>query len=802
MGFLIFLLLILFPGYSFAETYWVDDNGEAANLAACSGATPLSGVSACSYDKANGSGVVAGDTVYYRGGTYTITGTAIVPYNSGSSGNMITFSGYESETVTFSGAADVTGYNSGAININGKDYIKITKMTFTNMQTYLYITDGNYNEISYCTFQNSRNSWNDVIETGTVTNDADHYYQSGTVLYDSTKSWSTNAYVSRTLINITDGSSCYDPNSNDATTITCTSYPLYGGTNNYWSNGDSYKITYKYTYGTSYIKTTSTHNWIHHNTFNNMGAYSRADEGVALQVGIEESATDQSAYNTIENNHLYSAGHHVLGVNNCKYCVVRNNYIHNEPWYSDDLGGTCSTRPAGACGYRVVSCSGHVDYSGYSLLEGNKIGYGAKDGWHLAPLGGSGSGVTLSIPSNIYRYNDHFNNAMYGLRFSSSIGNAGWNSRVYNNTFYKNGYNGDGDSLTADDYRGGIFFSDSCAKMSGVVIINNLLYDQWSESNQLSTSNYYPSIYAFSVTVRDSCDPANVIINNYTDSSSNYLASKTILGAADPLFVNPDITTPSSTTLPDLSLQVTPVQSPAIDGGTYLTQANGSGSSSTALIVDDASFFQDGTWGSALASLDADYIAIGTVTNTVQISSINYTTNTITLASAMTWADNANIWLYKKSDGTVVLLGDAPDYGAHESNDVVAPTFSSATIPEAGTTVSVVFSEAVQIGSGLSGGWTATCSGGVCTPSYASGGGTTTLVLNWNRTIVSGETVTLTYTQPGNGVEDAAGNDFATAEDQATTNNSTYTIGSPEYSIIVGTGAGMKIGTGVGMKIE
>ena len=60
----------------------------------------------------------------------------------------------------------------------------------------------------------------------------------------------------------------------------------------------------------------------------------------------------------------------------------------------------------------------------------------------------------------------------------------------------------------------------------------------------------------------------------------------------------------------------------------------------TTLVVADAMYFQDGTWGSDLArgvTFFPDWIAIGTVTNTVQISSINYATNTITLASPMTW---------------------------------------------------------------------------------------------------------------------------------------------------------------------
>ena len=61
-----------------------------------------------------------------------------------------------------------------------------------------------------------------------------------------------------------------------------------------------------------------------------------------------------------------------------------------------------------------------------------------------------------------------------------------------------------------------------------------------------------------------------------------------------------------------------------------------------------------------------DWIAIGTVTNIVKISSIDYMTNTIVLASPMTWADKAKIWLYNDSSGRRVLNGAAPDAGAHE----------------------------------------------------------------------------------------------------------------------------------------
>lgn len=75
--------------------------------------------------------------------------------------------------------------------------------------------------------------------------------------------------------------------------------------------------------------------------------------------------------------------------------------------------------------------------------------------------------------------------------------------------------------------------------------------------------------------------------------------------------------------------------------------------------------------------MQADWIAIGTVTNTVQISSVTYGTynnpaGTIVLASPMTWSNGAPVWLYKKSDGAVVLVGAAPDYGASEYGTTVS----------------------------------------------------------------------------------------------------------------------------------
>jgi hypothetical protein len=115
--------------------------------------------------------------------------------------------------------------------------------------------------------------------------------------------------------------------------------------------------------------------------------------------------------------------------------------------------------------------------------------------------------------------------------------------------------------------------------------------------------------------------------------------------------------------------------SPLIGAGGSLTTAIGSGSSSTSLTVGDAYYFQDG-WGfpngTGLGQVSPDWIRIGAST-TVQISSIDYATNVITLANPVSWNGSDPIYLYKNSTGIQVLLGANPDIGAFPFGSVTSP---------------------------------------------------------------------------------------------------------------------------------
>jgi hypothetical protein len=121
------------------------------------------------------------------------------------------------------------------------------------------------------------------------------------------------------------------------------------------------------------------------------------------------------------------------------------------------------------------------------------------------------------------------------------------------------------------------------------------------------------------------------------------------------------------------------------------------------------------------------------------------------------------------------------DIGAYEygAADVTAPTLSTKTIASNGTTLTLGFDEAVSIGTGGNGGWTISPSGGAATLNYSSGSGTLSLIYTISRPVQYNETVTISYTQPTNGVEDTSGNDLVNLSNSSVTNSSTQGQGDP-----------------------
>jgi len=161
--------------------------------------------------------------------------------------------------------------------------------------------------------------------------------------------------------------------------------------------------------------------------------------------------------------------------------------------------------------------------------------------------------------------------------------------------------------------------------------------------------------------------------------------------------------------------------SPARDAGGPLTQvAAADAGSGTTLVVDDAHFFQPG-W----AGTNPDWLAVGAVERVVEVRSIDYLANAVTLASAVPRTAGERVWLYKDSSGRVVLHGAAPDIGAFELADCkVVGCRAQDECHDVGTCdpgTGVCSHPQLSDGTTCVGG---TCQGGICTsPGGADAGG-------------------------------------------------------------------------------
>jgi hypothetical protein len=93
--------------------------------------------------------LTAGDRVFIKAGTYN---DYIAPVNSGTSPiDAITFQNYNTDQVTISDA-------SYGILLNGKSYIVVQGINFTNLDKFLWLqNNANYNIIAHCNFDNGRN---------------------------------------------------------------------------------------------------------------------------------------------------------------------------------------------------------------------------------------------------------------------------------------------------------------------------------------------------------------------------------------------------------------------------------------------------------------------------------------------------------------------------------------------------------------------------------------------------------------------------------------------------------------------
>jgi len=190
--------------------------------------------------------------------------------------------------------------------------------------------------------------------------------------------------------------------------------------------------------------------------------------------------------------------------------------------------------------------------------------------------------------------------------------------RVYNNVIYGMG------TEYISPYKYGLLIieHDTHGHMSDCDYRNNIFYNNYADG---------------------------VHYDSYADPADHNLTHNHWNSSGDPKFENP--------ATGDFRIQT---DSPCINAGIWLTQTNGSGSSSTTMIVDDAKFFTDG-----FGIQDGDVIKLESQTKTVKTINVDYDNNIITVDSPLTW--------YSGQGVSLAYFNYAPDIGAYEYQGSVSP---------------------------------------------------------------------------------------------------------------------------------
>jgi hypothetical protein len=377
------------------------------------------------------------------------------------------------------------------------------------------------------------------------------------------------------------------------------------------------------TWSGSRIWMQSTHNVVRNCIFSDWGQCSGgSDDGAVLEIGFDSGDASYSGdYNLIENCTIYNGAHHTLGVNG-NHNIVRSNYTYNANWTAGK-------------GNRTIYLNGYASYCTNNLIEHNRIGYTDVpcDSWG-AP------GIQVSTSHNIIRFNEFFFNNLGAIQLSTTDNydsGPNWNS-IYNNTFFRNGWQLDGGS--DDQQRGQITFNNWSSKFTvkGNRIKNNLYLEA-------------PRVYGYNTALASDQQFAN---NYNADVSGNPLflnATSTLGNAAD-------------ATYPNLAVRT---NSPVVNAGGSLTTISSPSGSGTSFVVADPAYFVDG-WG----IVPGDTIQLLGSAQTARITSINPATRAISLSSSLTWTSGQGI--------AMAYAGTAPDIGAFETGAGATTSTNAAPI--------------------------------------------------------------------------------------------------------------------------
>ena len=114
--------------------------------------------------------LTAGDTVYIRAGVY---GEQVIPQNSGSAGQPITYAAYPGETAIIDGTGVTVPDYQGLFDLAGRDYIRVSGLRVIHSNYYGIVADNSSHitiehNYTYDTYTSGISSWssNNIIVDG------------------------------------------------------------------------------------------------------------------------------------------------------------------------------------------------------------------------------------------------------------------------------------------------------------------------------------------------------------------------------------------------------------------------------------------------------------------------------------------------------------------------------------------------------------------------------------------------------------------------------------------------------------
>jgi hypothetical protein len=396
-------------------------------------------------------------------------------------------------------------------------------------------------------------------------------------------------------------------------------------------------------------------NYIHDTSFVGIRSYSAKADHLHIQgnktyhIGPSACRSPQIqlfAQNSLIENNDQSYGEDFNRVHG-NHLVYRNNTLHDD-YVSDAIGAPGCTGNGHLDGFQSF-CAGTLnEAANYVLIEGNYYHDNPDNDEHFGLINGTdatnctGVGAVVGSTTVIVR-----GNRIHGVGALSYVSDGNHNiaeqHKYYNNTTVS-GAVGSPVHVTVD--------------LTGTTqgsVLNNIFVDALQNA---------PPYQAYALKTGDSTSTGDYDLAFMSTGSVTW-ASPINAEPHHILNKNPLLTTTDS-------LQT---GSPAIQaGGPLTTVATTDSGGGTLLVVADAHFFQDG-W----AGVSPDWIAVGSVTNVAQITSIDYSTNTISLTGAITRTAGQPVWLYKNSSGRRMLYDAAPDVGA--SPNPISPSPAPPTGP-------------------------------------------------------------------------------------------------------------------------